>query len=347
MNPEETEEALEGRATGPGERLKRIREAQGLDLSRVAALLHLGEDKLEALEADQYDRLPGSVFTQGYLRNYARLLGVPTEPLLAAYHELHGPREPLPELHIAQVRHEVGSGHLLVRLITWGIVIGLIALVVIWWRGYLQWPSVTESWDDGSATVAETADALPGEPGSTMLPGETTTDGVPEMGAGGEGILRLPPQEEALPEDAAREETPTAAGGEETGVTGTAEMGEAALPAPAAEPEPEPKTEPEAMPEPAATTGRINLTFGQVSWVKIQDAGGSFKLQGEMKAGTRRVLGGTPPYQVVLGNANSVSISVDGKPFDLTPHIRGNVARFTLDPRSLSENRNRSEGNPF
>ena len=44
------------------------------------------------------------------------------------------------------------------------------------------------------------------------------------------------------------------------------------------------------------------------------------------------MLGGSPPYKLVLGNASAVSITVDGKPFDLTPYIRGKVARLTLNP---------------
>jgi cytoskeleton protein RodZ len=231
-----------------------------------------------------------------------------------------------PELHIAQVRHEVGSGHLLVRLITWGIVVGLIALMVIWWRGYLQWPSVMESGDNGSELFAETGGVLLEQAVSPPLPG-MSDDEVPEADLSREGILRLPPQEEALPEDDTQEETSAADGEGSAQMRGAAERIGGAV-APAAEPE-------EAQPEPvasAAAASGVMLGFGGVSWVKIQDASGSFKLQGEMKAGTRRALGGTPPYTVVLGNANSVSITVAGKPFDLTPYIRGNVARFTLDP---------------
>ena len=318
MKPEETE-GVATAPTGPGARLKSLREAQGLDLSRVAALLHLGEDKLEALEADQYDKLPGSVFVQGYLRNYARLLDVPAEPLLAAFHELHGSREPLPELHIAQVSHEVGSGHLLVRLITWGIVIGLIALLVIWWRGYLQWPTAGAPDDEASLSTAGETGAVP----EGMLPELPPKDdgGVPDIDAEGEGILRLPPQEEALPEEeaAAAPQAPPAAGSE----TPPAPVAEPAREAPAPAP----------TPVPVAAPAQVELRFDGVSWVKILDAGGKFKLQGEMKPGTRRVLGGVPPYRLVLGNAHSVTIRVDGEPFDLAPYIRGNVARFTLDPR--------------
>jgi len=74
------------------------------------------------------------------------------------------------------------------------------------------------------------------------------------------------------------------------------------------------------------------LEFDGDSWTEIRDSSGTFKIMGAMNAGSRRVLGGAPPYKVVLGNASVVRILVDGEAFDLTPFIRGNVARFTLDP---------------
>ncbi len=70
---------------GPGRRLKAAREQLDLDLERVAAQLYLSVDILTALEADEYDKLPGAVFIQGYLRSYARMLNLPVEPLLERF----------------------------------------------------------------------------------------------------------------------------------------------------------------------------------------------------------------------------------------------------------------------
>jgi len=153
------EDLQSAHAEGPGRQLRSLRESGNLELSRVSVLLHLSEEKLTALEADDYAKLPGPVFIQGYLRNYARLLGVPVEPILNAYHAASPESIRMPELRITQVSHEVGSGHALVRLVTWGMVIGLILLVVVWWRGYLQWPmQVSESLDREAATRSEPLD---------------------------------------------------------------------------------------------------------------------------------------------------------------------------------------------
>ena len=172
MNIEAVDDRSEGKVLeGPGRRLKALREAQGLELGRVASLLHLSDDKLLLLEAEAYGELPGPVFVQGYIRNYARLLGVPVEPLITAFRiqSPEGTRQP--ELRISQVSHEVHSSHLPVRLMTWAIVIGLVVLVFIWWRGYLQWPS-----KDSSPGVSQDQE--------TML--------EPPEGAGGPGFASMP-----------------------------------------------------------------------------------------------------------------------------------------------------------
>ena len=69
---------------GPGARLKAAREAKSLNLEKVAAQLHLSNEMLLALEADDYDNLPARVFVVGYLRNYARLVGLPAEAITQA-----------------------------------------------------------------------------------------------------------------------------------------------------------------------------------------------------------------------------------------------------------------------
>jgi cytoskeleton protein RodZ len=323
---------------GPGARLKSVREAQGLDLSRAASLLHLSEEKLQALEADDYRELPGSVFVQGYLRNYARLLGAPVEPLLSAYRELGG-GETQPNLRISQVRHEVGSGHGVVRLITWGIVIGLIALVVIWWRGYLQWPLQQETVT--AEAPAETVEGLDAGPESVVLPplSDTAGDFSGEIDDQGQASLVLP-----APEALSSASDPEAA---ETHITGDGDDGmppeSGAVPAAGATLSAGTGTAPtelgaeRAGPVPeAGAEAQIVMEFGGDSWTEIRDSSGTFKIMGSMTAGTRRVLGGTPPYKVVLGNASAVRILVAGENFDVTPFIRGKVARFTLDPDKLT-----------
>ena len=68
---------------GIGADLKRAREARGLSLAEVSQLLKFAPRQLEALEHDQFDRLPGSTIARGMVRNYAKLVHIDPAPLLA------------------------------------------------------------------------------------------------------------------------------------------------------------------------------------------------------------------------------------------------------------------------
>ena len=68
---------------GPGARLRAAREAAGLGIGEVAEQLHLLRYFVQALEQDEYGRLRGDTFVRGYLRNYARLLGIDADEVLS------------------------------------------------------------------------------------------------------------------------------------------------------------------------------------------------------------------------------------------------------------------------
>jgi cytoskeleton protein RodZ len=66
-----------------GQILRDAREAQGIALDDVAVRLRLMHRQIEAMETDDFDSLGQSVFARGFVRNYARLLGLAPEALLA------------------------------------------------------------------------------------------------------------------------------------------------------------------------------------------------------------------------------------------------------------------------
>ena len=68
-----------------GERLKRERELREVSLEEVAKGTRITERFLQALENEQWDRLPGGVFGRGFVRSIARYLGLSEENLLAEY----------------------------------------------------------------------------------------------------------------------------------------------------------------------------------------------------------------------------------------------------------------------
>ena len=69
----------------PGLMLKNAREAAGLSIEQVADKLHLLKSVVTSLEKDCYDRIRGDTFARGYLRNYARLLGMDADDVVGCF----------------------------------------------------------------------------------------------------------------------------------------------------------------------------------------------------------------------------------------------------------------------
>ena len=73
-------------ATGTfGERLKREREMREVSLKEVTSATRIGPRFLEALENEEWEKLPGGIFNRGFVRSIARFLGLDEENLLAEY----------------------------------------------------------------------------------------------------------------------------------------------------------------------------------------------------------------------------------------------------------------------
>ena len=73
-----------------GERLKRERELREVSLKEVTVATRIGTRFLEALENEDWNKLPGGVFNRGFVRAIARYLGLDEENLLAEYDMARG-----------------------------------------------------------------------------------------------------------------------------------------------------------------------------------------------------------------------------------------------------------------
>lgn len=94
---------------------------------------------------------------------------------------------------------------------------------------------------------------------------------------------------------------------------------------------------PEVQPSPPAIIGkvrgsnRIQLEFDQISWVEIKQANGRVLLSQLNPAGTRQLIEGVPPFDLVIGNAAHVRLKYNDKPVDLRPYFKIDVARLALN----------------
>lgn len=123
-------------STGPGDRLRQVRQSKQLSISEVASHLHLREELIDALERDDYQQAPQFVFIRGYLRAYAKYLELSGDDIVAAFDSLNLP-EPASGKQVWQPQSE---SPFLIRdrfprpmILFVGVVV--IAIMSFWWMG--------------------------------------------------------------------------------------------------------------------------------------------------------------------------------------------------------------------
>lgn len=318
--------------SSPGAQLRRAREARGESVHEVAYALKLSPRQVDALERDDFDALPGMAFLRGFMRNYARHVGLDAAPLLDAVQRLAGPGSP----DLSPIRNADGdlpsggsrrSGSFPAGLV---VLVLLVMLTVGWYFDWFRTGTATTS-----ETVLEPAPAFAPAPSQSITsqstiqltppqplavepaaaaPGALQSGAAPANGEAGAAAADNQPAAVAVAAGEA-----TAAPATDAAVSSPAPLAEAAAPAvtdaPAAAP---------------AGNGQLSFRFGADSWVEVRDASGTILHSGTNRAGSTRSVQGTAPFTLVVGNAANVTLEQDGKPVDLAAHVRGSVARLTL-----------------
>ncbi|MGV3739687.1 MAG: helix-turn-helix domain-containing protein [Gammaproteobacteria bacterium] len=117
----------------PGAHLAAQRKLRDYSPEYVAGKLHLRVRIIELLEADDYDNMPEPVFIKGYLRAYAKLLGVAPEPLLNTFNAIYSD-ESKSERMLWQSRRPSNKAEYLIRWATILLSLGVLVAVGLWWE---------------------------------------------------------------------------------------------------------------------------------------------------------------------------------------------------------------------
>src|SRR6476646_6572419 len=80
-----TDLPAKGNGSAFGYRLRREREMRGSTLDEITESTKIARRHLEALETERFDQLPGGVFNKGFVRAYARFLGIDEDRAVADY----------------------------------------------------------------------------------------------------------------------------------------------------------------------------------------------------------------------------------------------------------------------
>ena len=76
---------------------------------------------------------------------------------------------------------------------------------------------------------------------------------------------------------------------------------------------------------------RLLLKFERPSWVEIKGRDGKTLHSQLNPAGSEQTVEGRPPFSIIIGNAQHVRLSYEDRQIDLAPHVKVEVARFTLE----------------
>ena len=291
------QEAGEAEPKGPraGERLSAARREQQITVVEVAKELHLDEAKVRALEQNDFGILGAPVFAKGHLRKYAAMVNVDPDDVLQDYYQLtraHG----MPPV-VGKVRkpaREISPGPWIVA-----IVVVLLAALAYWWF---------IARDTGPNVSAPPPAATTFENDAADSELATSEFDVPEQQPIDEAAVQI---EEAVVTEADNSVALEPVALEPVALATT--------PAPA--------------PAPAIASGelRLSMSFSGECWTEVTDASGRRLFFDLGRAGRNVSVSGEAPLSVLFGNAENVSVQVNGNDYEILPaDRRGRTASFTV-----------------
>jgi cytoskeleton protein RodZ len=274
--------------------LRRAREAAGLHVAALAVSLKVPVRKLEALEEDRYDLLTDAVFVRALAASVCRTLKIDSQPVLDRLPQTTAPR-------LAQYSEGInapfrapndGAPPTWMDQLTRPVFLAVFGLLLAALVLILL-PARQEE----DSTAAVTQPAAPSLPSPTVIT------------APAEPAVSLPPPgpaANAVVSPAVTAPVPVAP-------VATVVASAASVPAP-----------------PATATGLVVFKAKGPSWVEVTDAKGVVAVRRLLAAGEAAGASGALPLQVTIGRVDSTEVQVRGKPFDLRPVSRDNVARFEV-----------------
>lgn len=309
-------------SASPGELLMRQREQLGIPLADAARALNLRPAVVGGLEQDNYQEIPVAAYRRGYLRAYAKYLGMDDHLVLEAYQARNGTIDT--ERKVAPVsttRPPSRIGAWLFKLVTLLVIVSLIAVTVMWWqsRGGNEPPGFGSTTPEESAAPADAEPTIDPATDESADSSFTSGDDTPALQSDATNVTPTPtaPEEPSIGDEQADSVAPIDA-----------------QPVIVAPEEPQQDTvEAEAEPEAEPTTnaGILELTFNEQSWTEIFDATNQRVFVGLQTPGTTTTVEGEPPFRLTVGNATGVELRYQGEEVDLPARAgANNVARFTL-----------------
>jgi cytoskeleton protein RodZ len=299
--------------TPVGETLRRTRLKRNLQLEEISNELKISTRFLQAIESDQYDKLPGGIFAKSFVRQYARLLGLDEEDIAGRVQQVLAPEVPQPvqkakqasvaPIQVPKVDEWERVGDKRFRWSGWLSAVVLVAVMLVCSAVYawMQRPKlpVTAQANPPVQNGAQSASAPAGlgaQPAAA--PGVTAPPPSPVEPA----AAAAPAVEQRPAEQKPAEQEPV-------------------------EPKPAPAAARVTPPNPDATV-HVEITADEAVWM-LARADGKYAFSATMDAHTTRTVEGVKEVTLRLGNAGGVTILLNGKSIG-PPGPKGQVRTIQL-----------------
>ena len=320
-------EVVAANRVNPGDSLRQARESNGWSLAEVALKLNLTTTSLGNLEAGAFDKLPGHTFARGYIRAYAKLLGIDQAVLVQEFDQFTGTDSQGSNVHgLGRIEEPVRVSHTILRIVSLLLLIAVIGGGFIWWQDQTSLRSKDLISNALEHVEVESAD------GTTQIhPLDEPEDQAVAQGEAAAGT-NLDLQAGQAPVEAGTESAPAVV-----------------APAPAASPTPAPVTAAQvpAAPAPApvaptvaapvaqapasvAGDGRLQITYVADCWTQVTDGNGKVLFSALKRKGDTLDQVGKPPLTLRLGFARGAQVAYNGQPVDVAPFTSGETARLKL-----------------
>ena len=312
---EELSEDME--VMGPGQILSDARKKMGLSQDDVALKLNFRTTLVNEIENEVFDTSMPETFNRGYLRNYAKLVNVSQEDVMASYEQLNVAKTQASELQSFSKGTEKLAESNRIMWISYLILAILIGSTVVWWMQNNTEEGLKEtvlikkkSADNIEKQQPDLLEKTTISPMLTPAVENTNTDNTIEKASAPVAALNqdslnitnpvMPIENMQVNEEAATQtETPLV-----SEITETIES--------------------------EVTLTNVTFTFSGDCWVNISDATGERIAWGVKKLGYVMKISGQAPFNVTLGRPELVAIDFSDEIIDMSQFNAGNIAKFTL-----------------
>jgi len=295
-----------------GHLLRNARTAKGLSIDDVSRQLRLSAQQIEAIEKEDFEKLPGRTFLRGFIRNYANLVQLNPVPLLQMLPEstrVISTYERTPfknkQISFSSNREKPGNHSLIIAIILFVIILGAYFLFENggWNKNSDISAEIEEKKTESATASVEIQLPLPGVVKNTSNTSDSPANKPSEVNNPVPATENTAAQADAKTESAPENKSAV---------------------------EKTEKTEKTAAFD--KNIGHLYFKLTADSWIKVVDGKGVTVFEQLKKSGSEQIVTGKRPLSLVIGNASGVNLTYNDKEIDISSYKKqGGTARFTLE----------------